>query len=107
MMIATTLIMTTSRNRPTKSPISPVRMRVNVRTSPLGNRATIPAKMMRDIPFPIPLSVICSPSHMRNAVPEVNVSTVMRRNAQPGWYTTDAACPTPPTFSIPTAIPNP
>ena len=105
--MATTLIMITRSNRPTKSPISPVRIRVNVRTSPLGNRATIPAKMIRDMPFPIPLSVICSPSHMRNAVPEVNVSTVMSRNDHPGWYTTDPACPIPPTFSIPTAIPNP
>src|SRR3990172_351377 len=44
---------------------------------------------------------------MRNAVPDVSVRTVMRRNDHPGWYTTDPACPIPVTFSIPTAIPNP
>ena len=58
---------------------------VTVRTSPLGNLATMPAKMMREIPLPIPRSVICSPSHIRNAVPEVSVMTVMTRKAQPGW----------------------
>ena len=85
MMMATTATMSASRNSPAKRFISPVRTRVTVRTSPLGNRATMPAKMMREIPLPIPRSVICSPSHIRNAVPEVRVMTVMTRNAHPGW----------------------
>ncbi len=85
MMTATTATMSASRNSAAKMFISPVRTSVTVRTRPLGNRATIPAKMMREMPLPIPRSVICSPSHMRNAVPEVRVMTVMIRNAQPGW----------------------
>ena len=44
----------------------------------------MPAKMMSEMPLPMPRSVICSPSHMMNAVPEVSVMTVMTRNAQPG-----------------------
>ena len=35
----------------------------------------MPAKMMSDMPLPMPRSVICSPSHMMNAVPVVSVST--------------------------------
>jgi len=34
-----------------------------------GRPATMPAKMISEIPLPIPRSVICSPSHMRNIVP--------------------------------------
>ena len=44
----------------------------------------MPAKMMSDMPLPMPRSVICSPSHMMNAVPVVSVSTVIRRKPQPG-----------------------
>jgi hypothetical protein len=31
--------------------------------------------MMRDIPFPMPLSVIFSPSHITNTVPAVSITT--------------------------------
>ena len=41
-------------------------------------------KIIKDIPFPIPLSVICSPSHMMKAVPAVSVTMVDKRNCQPG-----------------------
>ena len=41
-------------------------------------------KMIKEIPFPIPLSVICSPNHMRKAVPAVKVRTVIARNDHPG-----------------------
>jgi hypothetical protein len=37
----------------------------------------MPAKMIIDVPLPMPRSVICSPSHMMNAVPVVSESTVM------------------------------
>ena len=37
--------------------------------------------------MPIPLSVICSPSHIRNAVPAVSVSTVINLKDQPGKST--------------------
>ena len=38
-----------------------------------GRLATMPAKMISEMPLPMPRSVICSPSHIRNAVPEVSV----------------------------------
>ena len=44
----------------------------------------MPAKMMSDMPLPMPRSVICSPSHMMNADPVVSVSTVRIRKPQPG-----------------------
>jgi hypothetical protein len=50
----------------------------------LGSVTTMPAKMMSDIPLPMPRSVICSPSHMMNIVPVVSVSTVSSRKPQPG-----------------------
>jgi hypothetical protein len=71
-----------------------------------GPLQTIPAKMIRDIPFPIPFSVIVSPSHMMKDVPAVNVMTVMRRNAHPGEMTMESPVG-PAIFSRPTAIPNP
>ena len=40
-----------------------------------GSRATIPIIMISDIPLPIPLSVILSPSHITNIVPAVRVIT--------------------------------
>ena len=52
-----------------------------------GKPTTIPAKMMRLIPLPMPRSVICSPSHMMKAVPVVRVSTVMILKLQPGLST--------------------
>ena len=50
----------------------------------LGKRTTMPAKMISDIPLPIPRSVICSPSHMMNAVPAVSVIIVIRMKPIPG-----------------------
>ena len=38
-----------------------------------GNRAIIPIKIMNDIPFPIPLSVIRSPNHNTNILPAANM----------------------------------
>lgn len=40
--------------------------------------------MINEIPFPMPLSVTCSPIHIRNMVPAVRVITVMTRKAMPG-----------------------
>ena len=37
-----------------------------------GNEDIIPINIINDIPFPIPLFVICSPSHISNAVPATN-----------------------------------
>jgi len=49
----------------------------------LGILATMPAKMIKEMPFPIPLSVICSPNHMMKAVPAVKVMTVRIRKDHP------------------------
>ena len=68
----------------------------------LGKRATIPANMMRDIPFPIPLSVICSPSHMIKAVPDVRVIMVRSLKDQPGFWINAPFC----MLSSPAAMPN-
>ena len=38
-----------------------------------GNLEIIPIMMSIEIPLPIPLSVIFSPSHIQNIVPDVNI----------------------------------
>ena len=45
---------------------------------PLGIRDTMPAKMMKLIPFPIPFSVMSSPSHIRRTEPAVRVMIWVR-----------------------------
>ena len=72
-----------------------------------GSRATMPAKMISEMPLPMPRSVIISPSHMMKAVPRVRVSTVISRKAQPGCRTTGMDPPPPVMDSRPTAIPRP
>ncbi len=52
-----------------------------------GTSATIPAKMISEMPLPMPREVICSPSHIRNMVPPVSVITVEMRKNQPGSAT--------------------
>ena len=47
----------------------------------------MPAKMISDMPLPMPRSVICSPSHMMNAVPVVSDSIVIMMNPKPGLMT--------------------
>ena len=61
----------------------PALTRVRVAEIALGSLATMPANMMREMPLPMPFSVICSPSHMRNEVPAVRVSMVMSLKPQP------------------------
>ena len=68
---------------------------------PLGRPATIPAKMMIEIPFPRPRSVICSPSHIRNIVPVSKEIVVVIRNMKPGSSTR------PAWLSRATAMPKP
>ena len=45
----------------------------------------MPAKISKLMPLPMPRSVICSPSHMMNAVPVVKVRTVIRSKPMPGF----------------------
>jgi len=52
---------------------APVLPSSNVLKIAKGKLATIPAKIIIEIPLPKPCSVICSPSHIRKIVPEVIV----------------------------------
>src|SRR5665213_4272702 len=54
---------------------------------PRGMPTTMPAKISSDMPLPTPRSVICSPSHMMNAVPAVSVRTQSGRNSALGMVT--------------------
>ena len=45
-----------------------------------GRPATMPAKMIREIPLPMPRSVICSPSHIRNMVPVTSDTAAVKTN---------------------------
>ncbi len=56
----------------------------------------MPAKMMREMPLPMPRSVIRSPSHMMKAVPAVRVITVMKVNHTVSLGTTTWSISTPP-----------
>ena len=55
--------------------------------TPRGRPATMPAKISRLMPLPMPRSVICSPSHMMKAVPVVSVRMVIRLKPMPGCST--------------------
>ena len=61
----------------------------------LGRRATMPAKMMSEMPLPMPRSVMRSPSHMMKAVPAVRVITVMKVNHSVSLGTTTWSISTP------------
>ena len=80
--------------------IAPWRPSSNVPKMAEGNSATMPAKMIRDVPLPMPRLVICSPSHIRNKVPPVNVTTVESTKKGPGSRTM------PPEPCKPTAMPQ-
>ena len=71
----------------TRIDIAPVRTSSSVPPMAEGSPATMPAKMIIEMPLPSPRSVICSPSHMRNIVPVMRVMTVTRRKARPGSMT--------------------
>ncbi len=68
---------------------------MNVETAE-GRRPTIPAKMMKLTPLPIPFSVISSPSHMSRMEPAVRVRIWVRvtgearSNWEMTWYWEDA-----------------
>ena len=66
---------------------APVLASSSVLPNALGNPATIPVKIIIEIPLPIPLSVICSPNHIRNIVPLTKVTTDVSLKANPGSST--------------------
>lgn len=105
-MKATTATMPARSRRTTKRLISPARTSWKVLYMADGMFATMPTNIMRDMPLPIPRSVICSPSHMRNVVPVVRVTIVRSLKSHPGLRT--MASPAGPLMdSRPTAIMKP
>ena len=66
---------------------APVLPNSKVVTRALGISATIPAKIINEIPLPIPLWVICSPSHIKNIVPATIVETAVITKNIPGLIT--------------------
>ncbi len=52
-----------------------------------GKRATIPAKIIIELPLPMPNIEICSPSHITNIEPTVNDRISINRKPQPGSIT--------------------
>ena len=46
------------------------------------------AKIIIEIPLPKPLSVICSPNHIRNIVPVTKLTQAVKTKLKPGFTTT-------------------
>ena len=99
-MPSTTPAAITATARSRSGLICPVCARVRPRQIPAGRRATMPAKMISDVPLPTPRAVICSPIHIRNRVPPVSVATVEMTKNAPGSLTT------PEVFCSPSAMPK-
>ena len=78
---------------------APVLPSSKVETKALGISATIPEKIINDIPFPTPLRVICSPNHIKNVVPATREIVVIILKDIPGSITKL------PAFSKPTETP--
>ena len=56
---------------------APVLPNSKVDANALGISATIPENIIKDIPLPIPLDVICSPNHIKKVVPATNDMVVI------------------------------
>ena len=81
-----------AKTRPKLRPeSSPFLKRFIVALNPEGIPAAIPAKIIKEIPFPTPLEVICSPNHIRNIVPPTRVITVVILKKRPGSKTGEYA----------------
>ena len=93
----------TKINIPTiiKADNAPVLPNSKVEAKALGISATIPEKIINEMPFPTPLNVICSPSHIKKVVPATRDIVVVNLNERPGSMTKL------PAFSSPTATPYP
>ena len=68
--------------------ISPEYICENVLPMAAGRPATMPDRMIIEMPLPMPRSVICSPSHIRNMVPAASVMVAVRMKPGPGLSTT-------------------
>ena len=78
---------------------APVLPNSNVDANALGISATMPEKIISDIPLPTPLNVICSPNHIKKVVPATKETTVVNLKVIPGSTTRF------PAFSNPTETP--
>ncbi len=74
----------------TRMLIAPVRTSSSRPPIALGSPAAMPAKIRMEMPLPRPRSVICSPSHIRNIVPAVRLTTAVMRKPKPGFSTSPA-----------------
>ncbi len=91
--ITATAMTITARMTPVDS--APVRPISSVPAIAEGNCATMPDRMISEMPLPMPREVICSPSHIRNMVPPLSVITVEMRKNQPGSATALPALSSP------------
>ena len=76
-MNMTVKITRANKNKIVVADKAPVLPNSNVEAKARGISATIPENIINDIPFPIPLCVICSPSHIKKIVPATKVITVV------------------------------
>ncbi len=74
----------TARAMTTSGPIEPVLAPSKTVPMACGKRATIPAKMISEMPLPTPLLVICSPIHINRIVPPVSVTTAVNAEEHAG-----------------------
>ncbi len=61
-----------------------------------GKSATMPIMITSDTPFPMPRSVICSPSHISSSVPQVSAIMVCKWYQKPGLRTKAPPVQPPP-----------
>ena len=83
-----TTIAITNSSRTSALDNSPVLASSSVPPKADGKPATMPAKMIMEIPFPIPRSVICSPSHIKNMVPVTKLIAAVKIKLGPGLIAT-------------------
>ncbi|GFQ93306.1 hypothetical protein TNCT_141301 [Trichonephila clavata] len=67
----------------------PFLFNVNRDDKALCNSDIMPVKMINEIPLPIPLALIRSPSHIKSIVPPKRLKTPIVRNITPGSITTN------------------
>ena len=84
-----------------KADKAPVLPNSNVDAKALGISATIPEKIINEMPLPTPLNVICYSSHIKKVVPSTKEMVVVILNDKPGSTTKF------PAFSKPTETPYP
>ena len=67
----------------TRPPCLEAKRLVNSAAKASGKRAIIPTRIINEIPFPIPLSVIRSPNHLINILPAASTIVEETINNQP------------------------